>query len=430
MKLLYSFFGRTVLTVALFLSLNSTSKAQVLVAGDIAFTGYISNGVGTEAFSFVLLVNVPSGTIINFTDNGWNGASLNNTEQTLTWTSTSAIVAGREIHISGPSGAAGATAVFAGNGSSAGTCTGLMPSFVTSGDQLFGYQGTAAAPTFISGIHMNNYCACLGECGTTTFANWDPVGCGPNGSHSAKPPSLTTGVNAVMISTEGVGNSDADNAKFTGCGQPLATPAQVRAAVNNSANWTTSSVAPPTFGLPSSCAFLGLFPLPVKLESFTGKLNSDKTVTLQWKVSEQQDVQQYVIEESADGNSYSSLGSVAPGAGDTYSLIDQQVSPGKNYYRLKTTELSGKITYSNVIVINLKAGIVISLYPNPVTDKLTIQQFGTIQNKTAVLTDQQGRVLQQISLTSLQQTVSMERYTAGVYMLKMADGSTYKIVKE
>jgi hypothetical protein len=173
-------------------------------------------------------------------------------------------------------------------------------------------------------------------------------------------------------------------------------------------------------------------PLPVTLSSFTGKLNSDKTVTLIWKVEAQQDIVQYIVEESTDGSVFTQSGVVAAGNGtaQTYSFIDRQVAIGNNYYRLKIVELSGKISYSKVILVNLKAGLTVMLYPNPVTGQLTIQQFGTIQNKTAVLSDGQGKTLQQIKLTSLQQQVNMESYPAGVYIVKMADGTVFKVVKQ
>jgi hypothetical protein len=171
---------------------------------------------------------------------------------------------------------------------------------------------------------------------------------------------------------------------------------------------------------------------PVTLTSFTGKLNSDKTVTLQWKVEAQQDIQQYIVEESSDGIIYRQLGLVPASNStvNTYSYIDGQVATGYNYYRLKIVELSGKITYSNIVLVNLKAGITVMLYPNPVTGQLTIQQFGTIQNKTAVLSDGQGKILQQIKLTSLQQQVNMETYSSGVYIVKMEDGTVFKVIKQ
>ncbi len=429
MKLLYSRVGRLLITAVLFITLNTSVKAQTtLVLGDIAFTGYHSATAATDSFSFVLLRSITAGTVINFTDNGWlSPGSFRGGETTVIFTSI-ALPAGREIIIGG------LTARQAGNGTSAGTVTGSALSLSTTGDQIFAYQGTVATPTLISGIQMNvATVAPGGDCVDANNTDWDGT-CSNSSNASWKPPVFNGAAStAVWIGTFQVSASEFDNARFTNCAATLTTATDVRNAIINQANWdptNRTNTNPPGFPLGSNCAFMGLFPLPVKLISFTGKLNSDKTVTLQWKVADQQDAQEFTVEESADGSSYRTLGTVTPGAGDTYSLVDAQVATGKNYYRLKTLELSGKIIYSNVIVINLKAGIVISLYPNPVTDKLTIQQFGTIQNKKAILADQQGRVVQHISLTNLQQTVNMERYAAGIYTLKLEDGTTYKIVKE
>jgi hypothetical protein len=207
----------------------------------------------------------------------------------------------------------------------------------------------------------------------------------------------------------------------------------MRAALNNKANWNFNDDASPnaTFPLPANCSWLGAFPLPVELVSFTGKLNSDKTITLQWKVEAQQDIQEYIVEESSNGADFRQLNSVAAANGNVvnYSSIDMQVATGNNYYRLKIVGLSGNISYSGVAVVNLKAGLKVMVYPNPVTDKLTIQQFGTIQSKTAVLTDGQGKILQQIKLTSLQQEINMKIYPAGIYIMTLEDGTVFKVVK-
>lgn len=170
--------------------------------------------------------------------------------------------------------------------------------------------------------------------------------------------------------------------------------------------------------------------LAVKLESFTGKLNSDKTVLLRWSVSEQQDINEYIVERSNDGVSFSQIGSLQPGNTTTYSILDSRPFTGKNYYRLKVIENSGKVTYSNIVTVNLKAGIAVSIYPNPVADKLTIQQFGVVQNQTATLFDAQGKILQQFRLTSLQQDISMKQYAAGIYFIRFGDGEVQKIIKE
>jgi len=243
-----------------------TGSAQVLAAGDIAFTGYISSDVGVDTFSFVLLKNSPAGTAINFTDNGWlNPGVFRASEQTATLTLTIAVVAGREIKITGPS--AGAATATSYNGvtnttETVGTVTGQMPSFSTTGDQLFAYQGTAAAPTFIAGLHANGLTiAGSGDCGDTTNAAWDPDcfdgagGTVGNANWSKKPAALTAGGSAVYLGTETVNNSDPDNAVFN-CTGPLSTPAQVRAAVNNSANWIKTNGTPSGLHLPSTCVYM------------------------------------------------------------------------------------------------------------------------------------------------------------------------------
>lgn len=427
------------LSILLFTA-RDNAQAQVLNAGDIVFTGYNSSATNVDSFSFVLLVNIPSGTQISFTDNAWLSTNAFRTgEQHLTWTAGQAFLAGREITICGTTSPTPLTptSLVAFTTNSAGTCTGTMVSLNTSGDQIIAYQGTVASPTIIAGIHMNVYAVTgVGDCGNTTAAAWDPVcvdgasGTVGNGNWSSKPPALTTGTNAVWIGTLDVTLSEEDWAVFN-CTGPLSTPAQVRAAVNNSANWFSGDGVTTRRTSPSRCTFLGLIPLPIKLSDFSAQLNSDKTVTVKWKADEQQDVVSYFVEKSTDGTTFSDAGVVFPVMNtNNYTFIDPAPAAGKNFYRLRVKETSGKLTYSQTVIVNLKAGIVISLYPNPVHDKLTIQQFGGLKNRSAVLSDIKGNTLMTIRLNTLQQTINTERLAAGVYMLRFEDGTVFKIFKE
>ena len=170
--------------------------------------------------------------------------------------------------------------------------------------------------------------------------------------------------------------------------------------------------------------------LPVRVTAFTGKLNADKTATLQWNVAEQQGIQSYVIEESTDGSSYTAIGTVAATNADAYSFNDAQLSTGKNYYRLKIVEQNGRSSYSNIVIVNLKANLTLAVYPNPVTDKLTIQQYGSLQKRTVSISDANGKVLQQVSFNGQQQVVDMSKFPAGVYVVKTDDGEVFKVLKQ
>lgn len=448
MKPFYSSVAR-VLAIFLFSFGTNKLKAQptTLVAGDIAFTGYHGSTGSIDSFSFVLLRSINAGTLINFTDNAWlNTGAFRTGETHLTFTSL-ALPAGREITV----GLVGTTPTFRQSGSGASAGTGIYTAgpnpmaFSATGDQVLAYQGAVATPTFISGLHMNMYSTDILECGNTDDVVWDPncadgglpcpgtCGSVGNTSFSKLPPGLVSGTNALFLATPGVNASDRDNARFTGCALDLSTATLARAAVNNRANWGQSnSTNPPGFPLPSGCTFMGLAPLPVSLVSFNGRLNSDKTITLQWKVELQQNITEYVVEESADGSNFSYLGTVASNNTDnyTYTFTDPQATVGNNYYRLKTVEQSGKIAYSDVILVVLKAGIKVNVYPNPVTDKLIIQQFESIRYKTAVLSNGEGKILQHIKLNGFVHEVNMAIYPAGLYILKLEDGTVFKLIKQ
>ena len=165
------------------------AAATTLNAGDIAFSSYAA---ATEEFSFVLLRNIGPGTVISFTNNGWLSTNVLRTgEETVTWVSNAAYGAGTEIRISG------LTATLA-SGGSAGSVAGTALNFNVNGDQILAYRGSAAAPTFISAIHMNVFSTTNGDPVTTTAANWDGTANSVNAS--ALPTGLTTGTNAITSS--------------------------------------------------------------------------------------------------------------------------------------------------------------------------------------------------------------------------------------
>jgi hypothetical protein len=307
MKILYTRLCSALATVALLITLNTSVKAQTALAvGDVAFSGYKCNDAVPDQFSFVLMKAILPTTTIRFTDYGWRtniapGPQFTNSgilESEIVYTNTTGttIPAGREItYVSG-----GAVFTFT-NGTTAGTATiSVGASFLvgnltlaSNGDQLFAYQGTFAVPTFITGIHMEVNAG-------TTAASWDGVlvAGSQNNNNSEKPSTLTTYTNANWFTPE------VDNIGFICGSAPISNQAQTMAALNsgnNLAHWNANNTNPSGSTFQPVCGYMGLAPLAVSIESFTGKLNADKTVSLQWKVATQQDIHEYIVEESTDG---------------------------------------------------------------------------------------------------------------------------------
>ncbi|PIA78773.1 hypothetical protein BFR04_04355 [Gaetbulibacter sp. 4G1] len=201
-----------------------------LAEGDIAITGV--NGDNPDEFAFVLLSDVLSGTIINFTDKGWltlGGWRLNASGNTapegiVTWTASSDLPCGTEIVIAETSSGSSiytstiGTAVESENGFN----------LVSSGDQVIAYQGTLSSPTFIYAIHYGN------------ASGWTDA---TNNNNSSVPSGLTDGTNAVYI-----GNIDNGiyNCSITS-NQSL-----ILAEISNSSNWSGSNSTRQTL---ASCTY-------------------------------------------------------------------------------------------------------------------------------------------------------------------------------
>jgi hypothetical protein len=87
----------------------------------------------------------------------------------------------------------------------------------------------------------------------------------------------------------------------------------------------------------------------------------------------------------------------------------------------------------NLSVNEFDSNFHIKLYPNPMTEVLQITSEFNIGSVT--IYDVNGRVLQNIVFlgNDLQRAVNLERYTKGVYFVKLISGamdSTYKILKD
>ncbi len=133
--------------------------------------------------------------------------------------------------------------------------------------------------------------------------------------------------------------------------------------------------------------FKAFRPVPVTITSVSANRNSDATVTVNWKSENETSMQQYEVERSGDGRNFISIGTAAPkvnnggNAGYTY----QDVNPftGNNYYRIKAVSQNGLIQLSNIVkVLPVKTAGTITVYPNPVVDKIANIRFSNMEAGT------------------------------------------------
>ncbi|MDB5268658.1 MAG: hypothetical protein JWP58_1698 [Hymenobacter sp.] len=180
----------------------------------------------------------------------------------------------------------------------------------------------------------------------------------------------------------------------------------------------TGSVGPNT-------TFCSLRPLPVELTSFTAEAANGK-VELRWRTASERNSAQFVVERSATGEAFSAVRDVAAQGNSTtatnYATTDAAPLAGLSYYRLRQTDLDGSTEYSPVVTVSRKAGYEsFSFYPNPATDRLTLDlTTATAAPCEMRLLSPTGQLLRHETLAGGQlQEVSLAGIPAGLYVLKV-----------
>ena len=304
---------------------RAIAQAQTLVPGDVAIVGFWADGGQTaplEAFAFVALTAIDVTdpvTVISFTDNGWTGSAFTTNEGTATtFPVDSALAAGDVVTVS-PTGLA----------------------FSTSGDQLFAFTGTLAAPTHVYGFN-NDGLTWAGDTSTS--------------SRSALPNDLI-GANVAMNNA-----SEMDNCSYDPAAGTSGSHAYLLGLINNPANWTCNDDHPgPDF--PTS--FTVLAPGSVSLIDFSASRVA-AGVELAWRTGSELDCGAFALlrcdlsGDCAEVANHDELGISVPcedsPVGAEYAALDQGADDLTAYsYYLREYETTGGINNYGPIVVDVAA---------------------------------------------------------------------------
>lgn len=259
---------------------------------------------------------------------------------------------------------------------------------------------------------------------------------------------LTTGVSSVIIS-----NLNCDNANlagnndygfqvgfFTGnCGSLTNTSCQQIAGAAGGTAIATSTTLPggtvvhiAIDGISgSNCKYsitaINAAPLSVKMRSFEGWRGNDFNL-LTWVTASEKDHRYFEIERSADGVSYSRLGTVE---GSVNSSVEKKYSFKDHeplqtcYYRLKQIDAHSYITYSRVIkIIRPVTSTLVATFENPVYDILKANLQADEKGVATVrIVDVSGKTMR---MESMQLQKGNNQYRSD--MAKLVPGTYYLVI--
>jgi len=177
--------------------------------------------------------------------------------------------------------------------------------------------------------------------------------------------------------------------------------------------------------------------LPISLVSFTGKQTTGG-LNVSWKVSDDSNPDFFEVERSTEGISFRNIATVDATSSTSYSYTDASQTSANSFYRLKMTDLTGTVTYSNVISIQTNTAIAegINVFPNIITGNSLYLETSTALNRASVIiSDANGRQVNQkaIGKISKGQITTIETSTsklpAGLYFLQVVEGNQSISVK-
>jgi hypothetical protein len=180
--------------------------------------------------------------------------------------------------------------------------------------------------------------------------------------------------------------------------------------------------------------------LPVLFVSFTATCKAP-AVQLAWETAQEENSHYYLVQKSADGVAWTTIGNVAAAGNSTaatnYNFVDG-IADGNEFYRIAEYDLDGKAMYSNTIRSGCSVADVLKIWPNPASDLVYISlPANSSSHVTINLFDARGALIKQQTANpagNALTTLRIKELAAGVYYISIisANGQiqTQKIMKE
>lgn len=168
--------------------------------------------------------------------------------------------------------------------------------------------------------------------------------------------------------------------------------------------------------------------LPISLVSFTA-VPSRQGAKLHWETASEENIQQFDLEYSMDGNAFKHLYTLPAKNKSATSLYDYQHTisyDGSVFYRLKMVERSGQSTYSGIVQVKLNNADQSMITNTFITDGiLRINTTSNVVYRSLELVSMEGKIMHKENITDLTGMRNMDigHLAPGVYLVRVSGES-------
>jgi hypothetical protein len=173
--------------------------------------------------------------------------------------------------------------------------------------------------------------------------------------------------------------------------------------------------------------------LPVKFANFTAR-KATNGVRLDWTIDAEENTKGYEVERSADGRTYTSVGSVAATGSRAYDFTD--VRPlADGYYRIRAIDHDGKYGFSNVV--RMRGGeseVMIKGFFNN-RNQISVQHDTAVEGTSISVVTADGKVVRNVQVVKGSQLTQIDVSSAmpGLLVVRYQTAGkveTMKLVKQ
>lgn len=178
-------------------------------------------------------------------------------------------------------------------------------------------------------------------------------------------------------------------------------------------------------------------PLPIDLLWLISECEGSN-ITLKWATASEINNDYFTLERSDDAKNWQIIANVN-GAGNSSQILyyfyrDAKAFNSIVHYRLKQTDFDGKFEYSNIISASCNEELLkeIKIYPNPVTNELTIETTGNNEAVNFEIINSSGAVVYKSSFIE-KTTIQTSILATGHYIIKFESGNIFefrKVIKQ
>ncbi len=187
-----------------------------------------------------------------------------------------------------------------------------------------------------------------------------------------------------------------------------------------------SAIPGATYG----CVVYSLGTVPVKLTNFSLNSTGTNSSLIKWTSSKEEGIVKYTVQRSKDARNFFDLTTLTGNgsASNSYSYIDRSIQEGVVYYRIKITEITGRISFSETGLVKNQISLGVSIYPNPAANDFKVTIPGQFLPAKVIMYNATGKIV--YSVNSAQSTLSIiEHFPTGIYAVKVTGNNNAVITQ-